>query len=187
VAIRGSPSLAVLSEAVLVQLAKSGDRLAYGELVRRNIANVHGFLRRLGAADTLADDITQETFLTAMSDIKGYRGEAPFDAWLRTIAARTLFRKRRKDARILFLADPVDADMPEDGGLDGVRHDLDVALGRLSKAERVCVTLSHAASFSHPEIAETLQMPVGTVKSHIARGLAKLRKLLLPYETGADP
>ena len=61
--------------------------------------------------------------------------------------------------------------------------DLDEALKSLSAAERLCVSLCCGAGHSHPEAAELLNLPLGTVKSHVKRGLDKLRRALAPEDT----
>jgi RNA polymerase sigma-70 factor (ECF subfamily) len=76
---------------------------------------------------------------------------------------------------------------PEGAGSEGeaaARVDLDQALAMLAPAERVCVTLCYGAGFSHAEAAEALEMPLGTVKSHVKRGLDKLRLQLAPPSLG---
>jgi RNA polymerase sigma-70 factor (ECF subfamily) len=85
------------------------------------------------------------------------------------------------------MADPVGADI---GGVseevDSItRLDLDRALQRLSSPERLCVSLCHGAGLKHDEIALALRVPLGTVKSHVTRGLKKLR--ILMTEPGSDP
>lgn len=65
------------------------------------------------------------------------------------------------------------------------RIDLDEALKTLSKGERLCVSLCYGGDWSHGEVAEALNIPVGTVKSHVKRGLDKLRARLVPQTEGA--
>jgi RNA polymerase sigma-70 factor (ECF subfamily) len=74
---------------------------------------------------------------------------------------------------------PLDEETPDPLAPDGgARLDLDRALAKLSPPERLCVGLCHGAGLTQAEIAEALQVPLGTVKSHVTRGLAKLRVLL---------
>lgn len=170
-------ALGLLSDSALTGLSRAGDRLAYGELVRRHMPQVIAFLRRLGADHVLADDLTQDTFIAALSGLQVYRGEAPFGAWLRTICARILFKRRRKDMRLVLTAQPLEPDISPLSDL-AEKLDLEAALCALSPAERLCVSLNHGAGFSHADIAAELDIPVGTVKSHIARGMARLRRHL---------
>jgi RNA polymerase sigma-70 factor (ECF subfamily) len=95
-------------------------------------------------------------------------------------AARLYLKRRRKDARMVLLAEPIDPEARQFHGLEGLSHDLDRALAALSPAERLCVSLCHGAGFTQAEISQALQVPLGTVKSHVTRGLAKLRRILRP-------
>ena len=169
-------------EAELVARAVSGDRGAFGELARRAAPAAHGLVRRMGAQPSLADDMVQDALVAAYRAIGTYRGEAPFAAWVMKIAARLYLKRRRKDARLVLLAEPIDLETRRFSGPEGVSHDLDRALATLSPAERMCVSLCHGAGFTQAEISEALQVPLGTVKSHVTRGLQKLRRLLRPDE-----
>jgi len=161
----------------LASLAAMGERAAFSELARRHGGAVRALLRRLGADNALADDMAQDAFLIAYQQIADFRGEGAFAAWVRRIAARLYLKRRRRDARV-----DLTAETPEpQGGLSDAetgpigRMDLDQALACLTPAERLCVSLCHGAGFSHAELAEALNAPLGTVKSHVKRGLDKLR------------
>src|SRR5262245_1637750 len=121
-AIRGPPHsgrtelarrLALLPDDQLVGLAAGGDRAAYGELARRHARFVRDLMRRMGADAALADDLTQDAFVDAMRSLPGYRHEAPFAAWIRTVAARIYLRRKRRDARMVVMAEPLDLDTPD--------------------------------------------------------------------------
>lgn len=179
---RGSPNpvrrLAQMRDADLAALAAGGDRDAYGELARRHSRFVRDLMRRMGADPASADDLTQDAFLEAMRSLPGYRHEAPFTAWIRTVAARLFLKRKYQQARQVLLADPIDpqeADTVPD--LDA-RMDLDAALRTLSPGQRTCVTLCHGAGLTCQEIANALGVPLGTVKSHVTRGLTHLRRRL---------
>jgi RNA polymerase sigma-70 factor (ECF subfamily) len=144
-------------------------------------------MRRMGADAALADDLTQDAFIEAMRSLPGYRLEAPFTAWIRTVAARIYLKRKRKDARLVVLAEPLDAATPEDLRIDaGARMDLNAALQTLSPAERTCVSLCHGAGLTGQEIADALDVPLGTVKSHVTRGLEKLRWRLKVYDENSN-
>jgi RNA polymerase sigma-70 factor (ECF subfamily) len=189
-AIRGPPRnlrrLALLSDDQLVGLAAGGDRAAFGELARRHAKFVRDLMRRMGADAATADDLTQDAFVDAMRFLPGYRLEAPFTAWIRTVAARLYLKRKSKDARLVVMADPVDAATPAEGVDVGARMDLNAALATLSAAERTCVTLCHGAGLTGQEIAEALDVPLGTVKSHVTRGLEKLRWRFKIYKEDVD-
>jgi RNA polymerase sigma-70 factor (ECF subfamily) len=168
-------------EAQLVARAVGGDKAAFGDLARRAAAPTHGLLRRMGAQSSLADDMVQDALVAAWRAIESFRGEASFTGWVMKIAARLYVKRRKKDARLVLLAEPL-AEANVTPILAGSGLDLDRALAELSAAERLCVTLCHGAGFTHAEIAEALQVPLGTVKSHVTRGIQKLRRRLEPAE-----
>jgi RNA polymerase sigma-70 factor (ECF subfamily) len=178
-AIRHRP-LAALNDGALVRLALDGRREAYGELARRAAPAAGDLLRRMGASDATADDVTQDALLAAHRYLPGFRGDAAFATWTARIAARLYVRRRRKEARWLSVADPLgeNAATPSEAPRSQARLDLDRALAQLAEPERICVSLCHGAGFTQAEIAEALQLPLGTVKSHVARGLEKLRRLM---------
>ncbi len=170
-----------LHDVELAALAAAGDRAAFGELVRRHGSAVRGLLRRMGAQASTADDIAQDAFLTAFERVSEFRGEGTFSAWVKRIAARLYVRRWRKDSR---MTEEVEQDDQGHGGEVSTvdRIDLDEAMKTLSDQERLCVSLCYGAGLSHAEAAETIGAPLGTVKSHVKRGLDKLRIRLAPAQ-----
>jgi RNA polymerase sigma-70 factor (ECF subfamily) len=163
----------------LAALAAAGGRREFGELVRRHGSAVRALLRRMGAQPSEADDVAQDAFLQAFEKCAEFRGEGTFAGWIKRIAARLYLKRKAKDSRYVAELEPEQAECvapPDAGG----RVDLDEALNSLSEVERLCVSLCHGAGLSHPEIASAMNLPLGTVKSHVKRGLDKLRARLLP-------
>ena len=185
----GVGDLASSHDLDLVALAVAGGRQPFGELVRRHASAVRGLLRRMGADTTLADDLAQDAFLAAFEQIADFRGDGAFQAWVKRIAARLYVKRWRRDALLDLVAEPPEmAGAPtvgEAGAAD--RLDLDDALRTLSPAERVCVSLCYGAGLSHAEAALALNTPLGTVKSHVKRGLDKLRARMAPVSAHEDP
>ncbi|HYE42104.1 MAG TPA: sigma-70 family RNA polymerase sigma factor [Caulobacteraceae bacterium] len=173
-------ALTGLHDVELAALAAAGGRREFGELVRRHSPAVRGLLRRMGADAAAADDLAQDAFLAAYERITEFRGEGTFVAWVRRIAARLYLKRRRKDAQIVLEAEPREPEQVRAYADNAGRIDLDGALNSLSAAERLCVSLCYGAGLSHSEVAETLNTPLGTVKSHVKRGLDKLRERLAP-------
>lgn len=161
----------------LAALAAAGGRREFGELVRRHGSAVRALLRRMGAQPSLADDIAQDAFIQAFQRCGEFRGEGTFVAWVKRIAARLYIKRVAKEAR--YVAEIAAEDVAPATDHAG-RVDLDEALKSLSEAERLCVSLCHGAGMAHPEIASALNLPLGTVKSHVKRGLDKLRARLQP-------
>ena len=167
----------------LAALAAAGGREAFGELVRRHGSAVRGLLRRMGAAPDLADDVAQDAFLLAFEQIADFRGEGAFAGWLKRIAIRLYIRRWKRDRRLDLMAqtpEPQTADANQGDGAAAGRMDLDAALKHLSPPERACVTLCYGGGLSHAEAAEALHIPLGTLKSHIKRGLERLKDRMAP-------
>ena len=174
---------AALHDVELCAFAATGERRAFGELVRRHGSAVRGVLRRMGAQGAEADDVAQDAFLTAFERISEFRGEGTFAGWVKKIAARLYLRRLHRDRRLGALTEEQPADETPRSDADAA-IDLEGALKALGTAERICVTMCFGAGLSHSEAAEALNLPLGTVKSHVKRGLEKLRTRLAP-EHGA--
>ena len=161
----------------------AGDRAAFGELVRRHGSAERALLRRMGAAGAEADDVAQDAFLAAFERIAEFRGEGTFAGWVKRIAARLYLRRLQRERRFAGVVDDPQREPALATGDADRRLDLDEALAALAPSERLCVSLCYGAGLSHGEAAEALNLPLGTVKSHVRRGLEKLRARLAP----ADP
>ncbi len=172
--------LGQLHDADLAALAGVGDRSAFGELARRHGSGVRALLRRLGAQPALADDLAQDAFLAAFERIGEFRGDGAFSGWVKRIAARLFIKHWRRRGRLeTFVEDAPEAGDDAAAELQaGQKIDLDAALDTLSAPERLCVTLCYGGGLTHAEIAQTLDTPLGTVKSHVKRGLDKLKRRL---------
>jgi len=137
----------------------------------------------MGADSATADDVAQDAFLTAFEQIADFRGEGAFQGWLKRIAARAYARRWRRQGRLENL-DPgdgqTDASVAAQESGAAARIDLDEALKSLPDSERLCVSLCYGAGLSHAEAAAALNAPLGTVKSHVKRGLDRLRQRLSP-------
>ena len=166
-----------LHDVELAALSAAGGRREFGELVRRHSPAVRGLLRRMGAQAALADDVAQDAFLLAFEKCAEFRGEGTFAAWVKRIAARLYLKRIAREARYV---DAIETDQAAPAADTDGRMDLDDALKGLSEVERLCVSLCHGAGLSHPEIAAAMDLPLGTVKSHVKRGLDKLRARLSP-------
>lgn len=173
-------ALTGLHDVELAALAAAGGRREFGELVRRHGSAVRGLMRRMGAEASAADDLAQDAFLTAFERIAEFRGEGAFAGWVKRIAARLYLKRRRKDAQLVLEAEPREPEQVKAYADAAGKIDLDGAMGILSEAERLTVSLCYGAGLSHSEVSETLNIPLGTVKSHVKRGLDKLRERLAP-------
>ena len=174
-------SFASLHDVELCSFAAGGERRAFGELVRRHGSGVRHLLRRMGAQPTEADDVAQDAFLAAFERIAEFRGEGTFVGWVKRIAARQYLRRLQREKRLAAFAQENVNDEGDAVTSDAeARIDLDEGLKALSAAERASVTLCYGTGMSHGEAADALNLPLGTVKSHVKRGLEKLRTRLAP-------
>jgi RNA polymerase sigma-70 factor (ECF subfamily) len=177
------------SDEELVARARGGEEAAFAELVRRHTPAVHRWMARaVGEQD--ADDLTQEVFLKAFRGLARFRGDAPPRAWLASIAdnaVKNRYRALGRFRRIFSPSDPADADAseasagPEDDASAGEsRRFVAEALKRIPTEFRMPVILRDLEEWTYEEISVSLAVPVGTVKSRIARGRGQLRTILLP-------
>lgn len=160
---------------ILVQAARRGSDEAFSRLVARHQQALRAFLRRTCGDWSLADDLAQETFIAAWSSLGQLKAGASVRAWLCGIgyrkaltALRSAGRSRRREQS--YASDPDPSSSPD----PTTTIALDRAMATLSPAQRSAVALCLAADFSHAEAAEALGLPLGTVKSHLARGRAVL-------------
>jgi len=161
-------------------MSTDGSSRGFGRLVREHQSKLRAFLRRLTRGDAaLADDLAQETFFEAHQKLAQFRGEGSFASWLFGIAwSRFLMeRRKRKEEPLGEILDIVSVD-PRPS--TQAKLDLERAMARLSAEERAALTLCYALGHSHGEAAEILDMPLGTVKSHVSRGREKLKAMLEP-------
>jgi RNA polymerase sigma-70 factor (ECF subfamily) len=184
-------------ESEFIERLKQGDPAAFDTLANRYASDIYGLLYRLTQDVEEASDLTQETFLSALKAISKFRGEADLKTWLFRIAineSRNRFRwwkRRRRDVTIsldvtigesetpLSETFSSDAPNPEERALRGERERLlRDALNDLPDIFREAVVLCDIEGFSYEEIAQTLEVNMGTVKSRIARGRDELRRKL---------
>lgn len=165
-------------DAPLVRAARAGSQAAFGRLVERHQQGLRGFLRR--AAGPEADDIAQEAFVTAWSTLPRLREDDGFRPWLYGIAwrkalthARSAGRSARRDGLWLEERDGQGAGLAAED-----RMALRAAMADLAPDQRAAVTLCLADGWSHGEAADALGLPLGTIKSHVARGRDRLLSVL---------
>lgn len=168
-------------EAAWVEQARAGSTVAFGRLVDQNQQAVRAFLRRLCRDWAMADDLAQETFVTAWSKIGRFEPGRSVKHWLFGIAYRKFLTDRRGAARRGRRES--ESALGEDSSPPGAaasdaRLDISRALAVLPAEQRAVVALCLGAEFSHADAAEALGLPLGTVKSHVLRGRAKLLETL---------
>jgi RNA polymerase sigma-70 factor (ECF subfamily) len=171
----------------LIAAARQGDPDAYGNLVRRYQERLHHVLYRfLQNADDAAD-VVQEAFLSAFLALGDFKGGARFYTWLYRIAmnhAIDLRRRqsaaRRNSARQVEIGTPADSSVgPERLAMQrDTAVTLHRALGRLSQEHRLVLVLKDIEGMSYEEMAEVLDIPIGTVRSRLHRARLELKEVL---------
>ena len=161
------------AEPALVAHARAGSADAFGRLVHMHQQGLRAFLRRLAPTD--ADDLAQETFVFAWENIARFDPARPFRPWLFGIAWRKHREGKRGFLRRLTRQGRAAADTETASRPDpGLKLDLEKAVSGLPPEQKAALLLCLACEFTHAEAAEALAMPLGTVKSHVARGREKL-------------
>lgn len=154
----------------------AGDREAFGRLVARHQASIRALSRRLARSVPDGDDIAQAAFLTAWRRRSTWRGGS-FRGWVCAIAYREFLASRKRPGEFAQ-----EAEIEALSGGDGERIDLIRAMAALDDSERAAVALCVGAGLSHSEAALAMDAPLGSVKSWVLRGRAKLQKALAAYE-----
>ena len=179
------------SDDELVAAGRAGDRSAIDALLRRHYPRLRALCRRLtGDADD-ADDACQEALVALVRGLPRFDGRSAFATWAYRVTTNTCLdelRRRRRRPPLRPMDDeagptaggPAPPPAPDVGDRVAARLDVDAALARLAPEFRTAVVLRDLCQLSYDEIAEVLDVPVGTVRSRIARG----RAALLPLVTG---
>jgi RNA polymerase sigma-70 factor (ECF subfamily) len=192
-----APEWARLTDQEVVLLARSGREAAYRELIRRYERPVFALLFRMVRDRELAEDLSQETFIKALNAIESYRPEFKFSSWIFKIANNAAIdHLRRRELDTLSLDGSPHAETPEamqatalqigarqESPLDTVEAkelggEIEAAIGRLRPEYRSCMLLRHVEGRAYDEIAEILDLPLGTVKTYIHRARNELRVAL---------
>ncbi|HEY6660091.1 MAG TPA: sigma-70 family RNA polymerase sigma factor [Pyrinomonadaceae bacterium] len=187
------------AEAQFIERLKRGDEAAFETLVNERSGEIYGLLYRLTENGEEARDLTQETFLRAFQSIVHFRGESDLRTWIYRIAINQArnrwrwWRRRRRDVTVSIDAPEVgngrlglistlrakNVKDPEQDAIESERERaLKKALSSLRRVYREAVVLRDIEGFAYEEIANALDISIGTVKSRLARGRQELRRKL---------
>ena len=192
-------------DAALVADLKAGSEDAFAQLIAQYHQPLYSLIARSIHDQADAADITQEVFIKVFRSIRGFNGEASLRTWLYRIALHEASNQRRWWSRHKRQEITIDssASEPDDDGdmpflaatlMDGrespfdhavqtqVRQRVEAALQQLPEAYRTVVILREIEGFAYEEIAEILDVNLGTVKSRLTRGRAALRTVLVDAE-----
>lgn len=172
------------SEAKLLALiVQHDDRDAFAALVRRYQSPVRNFLRKLTNGDVeRSNDLAQETFIKLYRALASYRGEARFSTWLYQIAYHAFLNDKRGQKDQEELDESLHSKDRDPADIASDEADVARALRLLNQEQRAIFDLHYQKGMSHQEVATTMNIPLGTVKSELLRGLEKLREQLSQKE-----
>ncbi len=174
------------SDEALARLAQQGDTEAFGRLVERYQAQARRVARAILNQAEDGDDAAQDALVAAWTKLRSFDAARKFKPWLMRIVANTAtdHYRRRKVRRGSPIPDSVahPAPGPDRAADDALMRDrLRQALEQLSDRHRLAVMMFDGEGFSHGEIAEVLQVPVGTVRSLVFHARRALRNALAPW------
>lgn len=189
--------LVSLPDADVVRLAQEGRELAFRELVRRYERPVFSLVYRMVRDRETAEDLAQDAFIKVLNHIDRYSPEFKFSSWVFKIANNVAIdhlRRRRLDTVSMdgsphassaaeVEASTFDVSSDQESALDEMEarelgDAIESAIGQLRPEYRSCIMLRHVEGRSYEEIASTLDLPLGTVKTYIHRARHELRRAL---------
>jgi RNA polymerase sigma-70 factor (ECF subfamily) len=179
---------------ILIERAQGGDRAAFNDLVIQYEERAYKYAYRLTRNQDMASDVVADAFVRINSAIKTFRGQSSFGTWLYRIVTNCYLdrKKRDKESRNVSLDQSVTVGSSEverqweyegDGPVEiAERHAresaLQKALGEMPEYQQAMLVMYHVDALSYEDIAETLDLPIGTVKSRLNRARVALRDIL---------
>lgn len=183
-------------EKAIIERCKQGDLAAFNELVKKYEKQVYNFAYRLTGNYDDANDIAQEAFLRVYNAIGSFRGDASFTTWLFRITTNVFLDDRKRarahphssldeylDLEESSVARQIEDPSPSPEALTEEKERAQIlqkAIGSLPEYQRAMVTLYHTQQKSYEEIAEIMDLPIGTVKSRLNRARLALKEKLSP-------
>lgn len=183
------------TERKLIRRAAAGDKQAAGECIRAYQGQLYAYILRLSGRPDVAEDIVQEAFVRVLTNLDRFDDRYRFSTWLFTIARR-LYVNAMQKLKPVYESDIVgawqgDGSAPESGTIgaevtSNARDELQRVLQRLPAEQREVVVLFHQFDWPISRISQHMEMPEGTVKSHLHRGRKRLRAMLEASERATD-
>ena len=168
------------SQRELVELAMAGDGEAFSALAAGAVRRMYAAARLILRNDAVAEDVTQEALVIAWRDLSALRDPSRFDAWLHRVLVRECYKQAHRERRRIEVEGQVkpivvDGD-PSQRSL--VNDQIERGFAQLSMEHRTVLVLHHHLGYTIREIAETLGLPAGTVKSRLSRASLAMRAAL---------
>jgi RNA polymerase sigma-70 factor, ECF subfamily len=172
----------------LIERALAGDRVAASEFIKAYQGSLYAYMLRMSGRPDVAEDIVQDAFVRALTNLERFDFKFRFSTWLFTIAKRLYVNAMQKhkpayDSDTVGAAASRSLGGPESPTIErevnvNAKAALDAALGCLSEEQREIVVLFHQLDWPIAQIAEYMDMPEGTIKSHLHRGRQKMKQVL---------
>jgi len=167
----------------LVARTVAGDRDAFAALVQRHERRVYNLTLRMMDNDQDARDAAQEAFLTAFRKLSSYRGEAAFTTWMHRVTLNACHDLMRKRGRAPLLAldpnvEPPAPPAPDHAETSAGAIDVRRALAEIPEDFRAVLVLHDVQDLAYEQIAQALDLPLGTVKSRLHRGRVALARIM---------
>lgn len=177
--------MADFDERALIERCRSGtDDAAFGELIDRYKDLVYSLAARLVADRSRLDDIAQEVFLKVHRGLPYFRGEARLTTWIYRIVSNECFQARSRKRPEVPLDRGPDRPPIDPGAADAAFADLELrdrlekAMAQLPERDRFLIAAHHLRGVEYEALAEALEIPMGTLKTHLHRAKRRLRELL---------
>lgn len=171
-----------VTEAQLIEAARSGDQRAMGELYSAHAGRVYSVVRRVVGDDHLAEDVSQDAWVRAFQKLHLFRGDAAFGTWMHRLAVNAAVNQIRSLGRRSKLETSPDLQLPvqqpDESGLN--QRILSKALDQLPEGYRTVLVLHDVEGLTHEEIGQKLRIAAGTSKSQLHKARARMRALLDP-------
>ena len=171
-----------MDDTELVARARDGDEVAFRALYDANVDRIYRLAYRMAGDDDLAREFTQETFIRAYQNLGQFRGDAAFSSWLHSIGISSTLNGLRKLKRHWSREVDLEVARPlgtEESSLEpDLRERLHAAIDRLSEIYRTVFLMHDLEGYTHEEIAQALNVAVGTSKARLSRARALLRESL---------
>lgn len=178
-------------ERELIERAIAGDRLAAAEFIKAHQASLYAYMLRMSGRPEMAEDIVQDAFVRALTNLHRFDFKFRFSTWLFTIAKRLYVNAMQKH-KPAYDSDIVGSaqggfDIPEGRTVGeevtvNAKAAIDFALAQLSLEQREIVVLFHQLDWPIAQIAEHMDMPEGTIKSHLHRGRQRMKAALESHQ-----
>jgi RNA polymerase sigma-70 factor, ECF subfamily len=172
-------------ERALIERCRAGDDTAFGELVDRYKNLVYGLVSRLTSDRSHADDLAQDVFLKVHRGLPYFRGEARLSTWIYRIVQNVCSQARAdRVPEVSYDGTPADRPRRELSSSDRTVQDLELrdrlekAIAQLPERYRILIAAHYLQGVQYEALAETLNIPLGTVKTHLYRAKRRLRELL---------